>query len=101
MVPVPDWGPFFSETGGRGGAGRRERRLSVDISPRGVARALAVLLCLVPLQGPASAQTPPPASTPPTFELPEIDIAGRRPQLPATTPASISIITAKEIAATG
>jgi vitamin B12 transporter len=73
----------------------------VDIPPRGFALALAVLLCLASLQRPASAQTPPPASTPPTFELPEIDIAGRRPQLPATTPASISIITAEEIAATG
>lgn len=47
------------------------------------------------------AQSAPPSSTPPTFELPEVEVAGRRPQLPATTPASISIITAEEIAAMG
>ncbi len=37
----------------------------------------------------------------PTFELPEIEVAGKRPQLPSTTPASISVITAEEIAAMG
>jgi len=48
---------------------------------------------------PPSDQTPP--STPPTFQLPEVEVAGRRPQLPATSPASISVITAEEIAAMG
>ena len=47
---------------------------------------------------PAQAQ---PAPSPPTFELPEIDVAGKRPQLPSTTPASISIISAEEIARLG
>ena len=48
---------------------------------------------------PGRAQEVPPA--PPTFELPEIEVAGKRPQLPSTTPASISIITADEIARLG
>ena len=59
----------------------------------------AVLAC-----GPSPrvlAQSPPPSTTPPTFELPEVEIAGRRPQLPATTPAAISVVTADEIAAMG
>jgi len=50
-----------------------------------------------------SAQPAPssPDATPPTFQLPEVEVAGRRPQLPATSPASISVITADEIAAMG
>ena len=57
---------------------------------------------------PSTAPTPPTspipspaAPTPPTFELPEVEVAGKRPQLPATTPASISVITAEEIARLG
>ncbi|TMI84525.1 MAG: TonB-dependent receptor [Bacillati bacterium ANGP1] len=38
---------------------------------------------------------------PPTFELPEVEVAGKRPQLPSTTPASISVVTAEEIARLG
>jgi len=48
---------------------------------------------------PGRAQQAP--STPPTFELPEIDVAGQRPQLPTTTPAAVSVITPAEIAASG
>ncbi|HXX37395.1 MAG TPA: TonB-dependent receptor [bacterium] len=40
-------------------------------------------------------------SGPPTFQLPEIEVAGKRPQLASTTPASVSVITADEIAAMG
>ena len=60
-----------------------------------------VLGLAVPLlvSAPARAQEAPPA--PPTFELQEIEVAGKRPQLPATTPASISVITADEIAGMG
>jgi outer membrane cobalamin receptor len=47
------------------------------------------------------AQPAPPAQTTPTFELPEVEIAGRRPQLPSTSPGSISVITADELAAMG
>jgi outer membrane cobalamin receptor len=67
-----------------------------------------VLKGLAPSQAsPAWAQqtTAPPSNqapaTPPTFELPEVEVAGRRPQLPATSPASISVITAEESAAMG
>lgn len=72
----------------------------MDVPSRRLGLGLASLLVLQWAPLPAAAQTPPP-STPPTFELPEIDIAGRRPQLPDTTPASVSVITAEEIAATG
>jgi len=67
-------------------------------------RGTLVLVSVMLLLGacPVLAQpVPPPDAQPPTFELPEVEIAGRRPQLPATTPASISIITAAEIAAMG
>ncbi len=47
----------------------------------------------------ARAQEAPPG--PPTFELPEIDVAGQRPQLPSTTPAAVSVITSDEIASMG
>ncbi|HKX18385.1 MAG TPA: TonB-dependent receptor [bacterium] len=73
---------------------------------RGRARCLAALLAAAAvLLGPRipllAQSAPPPGGTPPTFELPEVEVAGRRPQLPATTPASISVITAEEIAAMG
>jgi outer membrane cobalamin receptor len=55
------------------------------------------VLMLVALRGPA--QEAPPA--PPTFQLPEVDVAGKRPQLLSTTPASVSVITSDEIAAMG
>ncbi|HKV45925.1 MAG TPA: TonB-dependent receptor [bacterium] len=58
-----------------------------------------VLVLTLISASPGRAQEPPPA--PPTFELPEIEVAGKRPQLPTTTPASISVITANEIAAMG
>ncbi len=45
------------------------------------------------------AQQTPPGS--PTFELPEIEVAGKRPQLPSTSPAAVSVITAQELAAMG
>jgi outer membrane cobalamin receptor len=48
---------------------------------------------------PGRAQTEPVG--PPTFELPEVEVAGKRPQLPSTTPASISVITSDEIARLG
>ena len=48
---------------------------------------------------PGRAQTEPVG--PPTFELPEVEVAGKRPQLPSTTPASISVVTAEEIARLG
>lgn len=42
-----------------------------------------------------------PQPVPPVFELPEVEVAGKRPQLPSTTPAAISVVTADEIAAMG
>jgi outer membrane cobalamin receptor len=65
-------------------------------------RALSLVMGLVvPLVvgAPGRAQEAPPS--PPTFELQEVEVAGKRPQLPSTTPASISVITADEIAAMG
>ena len=65
-------------------------------------RALPLVLGLVvPLVvgAPGRAQEAPPS--PPTFELQEVEVAGKRPQLPSTTPASISVITADEIAGMG
>ncbi len=41
------------------------------------------------------------APAPPVFELPEVEVAGKRPQPPSTTPAAISVVTADEIAAMG
>ncbi len=82
---------------------RRRARRSVA-RHRALAFALGLMIAALG-SGPrpsASAQsTVPPPSTPPTFQLPEVEIAGRRPQLPATTPAAISVITAEEIAAMG
>jgi vitamin B12 transporter len=56
-----------------------------------------ISLILLAYMLPARAQTAPP----PTFELPEVEVPGKRPQLPSTTPASISVITADEIALLG
>jgi vitamin B12 transporter len=86
-----------------------DRRRPVTRAER-IAAALALVLAgLPPLaasmawaqQGPPAPSTQAPPATPPTFELPEVEVAGRRPQLPATSPASISVITAEEIAAMG
>lgn len=67
--------------------------------------AALVLALLVPLADRASSLSQPAwsqqPSGPPTFELPEVEVAGKRPQPPSTTPASISVITAAEIAAMG
>jgi vitamin B12 transporter len=65
-------------------------------------RAIPMVLGLaIPLLAgaPGRAQEAPPS--PPTFELQEVEVAGKRPQLPSTTPASISVITADEIAGMG
>jgi outer membrane cobalamin receptor len=56
-----------------------------------------VALLLAPIRG--WAQPAPPES--PTFELPEVEVAGKRPQLPSTSPAAVSVITAQELAAIG
>ncbi|HET9000197.1 MAG TPA: TonB-dependent receptor [bacterium] len=56
-----------------------------------------VFLIVLALALPARAQTAPP----PTFELPEVEVPGKRPQLPSTTPASISVITSDELARLG
>ena len=80
----------------------------MNVPPRARRRArcpvmLVLAVAALPLCPRASvfAQPAPPTTTPPTFELPEVEIAGRRPQLPATSPASISVIAADEIAAMG
>lgn len=59
----------------------------------GFALVLALVLAIV---APGTAQQPPP-----TFELPPVEVPGKRPQLPSTTPASISVITSEEIALLG
>ncbi len=55
-----------------------------------------VLTVILAIGVPGAAQSPPP-----TFELPPVEVPGKRPQLPSTTPASISVITADEIALLG
>jgi len=55
-----------------------------------------VLVVILAIGVPGAAQSPPP-----TFELPPVEVPGKRPQLPSTTPASISVITADEIALLG
>lgn len=61
---------------------------------------LAWILALTLAPAPTARAQPAPAG-PPTFELPEVEVAGKRPQPPSTTPASISVITADEIARLG
>ncbi|HYM92115.1 MAG TPA: TonB-dependent receptor plug domain-containing protein, partial [bacterium] len=61
---------------------------------------LAWILVLTLALAPTAGAQPAPAG-PPTFELPEVEVAGKRPQPPSTTPASISVITADEIARLG
>jgi outer membrane cobalamin receptor len=55
-----------------------------------------VLILVLAIGIPGAAQPPPP-----TFELQPVEVPGKRPQLPSTTPASISVITADEIALLG
>lgn len=46
----------------------------------------------------ARAQVPEPAPPePPTFQLPEVIVPGRRPQPASTTPASVSVLTRKDL----
>ncbi len=45
----------------------------------------------------ARAQTEPVPPQPPTFELPEVVVPGRRPQPVASTPASVSVITREQL----
>ena len=52
---------------------------------------------LATMRAPAQ-ETP---SGPSTFQLPEIEIAGKRPRLASSTPAAVSVISADEIAAMG
>jgi outer membrane cobalamin receptor len=68
-------------------------------APRWVRAVVLVAACVGTLAPPGGAQQP--APTPPTFNLPEIDVAGQRPQLPTTTPAAVSVVTQDEIAASG
>jgi outer membrane cobalamin receptor len=55
---------------------------------------VAILILAIGIPGAAQ-------QAPPTFELPPVEVPGKRPQLPSTTPASISVITADEIALLG
>ncbi len=77
---------------------RSSRQVSARPARSGVfIAAWMVVLTLGPAL-PGRAQAPP---GPPTFELPEVEVPGKRPQLPSTTPASISVITRDEIALLG
>ena len=69
-------------------------------SARSRALSLASMLALALSSGTPGWSQPPP-SGPPTFDLPEVEVAGKRPELPSATPASISVITPSEIAALG
>lgn len=63
--------------------------------PKGALRVWVFLLLLV--AGPAAGW----AQQPPTFELPEVTVPGRRPQPAASTPASVTVITRDELEALG
>jgi vitamin B12 transporter len=69
----------------------------VCVRPKG-SSCLWALVCVAVMVGswPASGQ-----EQPPTFELPEVVVPGRRPQPPSATPASVSVITREEIDALG
>lgn len=45
----------------------------------------------------ALAQTVPPPEEPPTFQLPEVIVPGKRPQPQAATPASVSVLTRADL----
>src|SRR5947208_16103942 len=57
-----------------------------------------VVVIAVPSMQDAWAQVPePPPPQPPTFELPEVIVPGRRPQPVSTTPASVSVLTREDL----
>jgi len=57
-----------------------------------------VVVIAVPSIQDAWAQVPePPPPQPPTFELPEVVVPGRRPQPVSTTPASVSVLTHEDL----
>ncbi len=78
---------------------RSSRQVSARPARSGFIIAAWTLVFILGSAPPAGAQPPPP--TPPSFELPEVEVPGKRPQIPSTTPASISVITADEIALLG
>ncbi len=66
----------------------------VCVRPKGVRRLWALSsLVLAVAVSPAAGQQ----EQPPTFELPEVVVPGRRPQPVASTPASVSVITREDI----
>src|SRR5688572_10692081 len=70
----------------------------VYFRPRGVARLWALLFVallagfVVPAPPDVYAQ-----ETPPTFELPEVVVPGRRPQPVTSTPASVAVLTREDL----
>ncbi len=81
----------------------------VRVGPRGRQGRWALLwslMLVLMVAGPpwrlVAAQVPePPPQEPPTFELPEVIVPGRRPQPLTSTPASVSVITREEIERSG
>ncbi len=81
----------------------------VRVGPRGRLGRWALLwslMLVLIVAGPpwrfVAAQVPePPPQEPPTFELPEVIVPGRRPQPLTSTPASVSVITREEIEHSG
>src|SRR5437899_7630794 len=49
----------------------------------------------------AQVPEPQPQESPPTFELPEVIVPGKRPQPSSTTPASVTVISRDEIERSG
>src|SRR3989441_5097151 len=63
--------------------------------------AVTVMLVILPVQT-VIAQTPEPVPVqPPTFELPEVIVPGKRPQPATSTPASVTVISRDEIERSG
>ncbi len=58
---------------------------------------VAVVAAVLPVQS-VMAQVPgPPPQEPPTFELPEVIVPGKRPQAVTSTPASVSVLTRPDL----
>ncbi|MDR7554014.1 MAG: TonB-dependent receptor [Armatimonadota bacterium] len=71
------------------------------LARRVAARGAAVLVLMTVLTLPLFAISTGAAQEPPVFELPDVVVPGRRPQPRSATPASVSVVTAAELARLG
>src|SRR2546427_4842469 len=62
---------------------------------------VAVVVVAVPIQDTLAQAPEPQPQEPPTFELPEVIVPGKRPQPATSTPASVTVISRDEIERSG